>query len=107
MQCYALRNITIPHNVTEVGQQAFRYCKTLTDITIPENVATIHNEAFYMCYDLENIYCKPITPPQIGDDLFSTLSNSSIYVPSESVDAYKSADGWKSYATKIVGYDFE
>ena len=30
-----------------------------------------------------------------------------IYVPMESVDEYKAADGWKDYAYKIVGYDFD
>ncbi len=29
-----------------------------------------------------------------------------IYVPMVSVDAYKTADGWKEYAELIVGYDF-
>lgn len=30
-----------------------------------------------------------------------------IYVPRNSVDAYKAADGWKEYADDIEGYDFE
>ena len=29
-----------------------------------------------------------------------------IYVPSNSVDAYKAASGWKEYASDIEGYDF-
>ena len=29
-----------------------------------------------------------------------------IYVPMESVEAYKTADVWKKYADQIVGYDF-
>ena len=30
-----------------------------------------------------------------------------IYVPTESVDEYKSAEHWSEYADDIVGYDFE
>ena len=30
-----------------------------------------------------------------------------IYVPTESVDAYKDADGWSWYPDHIVGHDFE
>ena len=30
-----------------------------------------------------------------------------IYVPAESVEAYKAAEGWSEYAAKIVGYNFE
>ena len=33
-------------------------------------------------------------------------SNRKIYVPMESVEAYKSAEYWKNYADAIVGYDF-
>ena len=29
-----------------------------------------------------------------------------IYVPMESVEAYKSTDGWSDYADAIVGYNF-
>ena len=29
-----------------------------------------------------------------------------IYVPMESVDVYKSAEGWSEYADAIVGYNF-
>ncbi len=34
-------------------------------------------------------------------------SGRKIYVPMESVEAYKSADSWADYADSIVGYDFE
>lgn len=34
-------------------------------------------------------------------------SGRKVYVPAESVDAYKSAEGWSEYADAIVGYDFE
>ena len=30
-----------------------------------------------------------------------------IYVPMESVGAYRSADGWKDYANRIFGYYFD
>ena len=30
-----------------------------------------------------------------------------IYVPAESVEAYKAATNWSEYAADIVGYDFE
>ena len=33
-------------------------------------------------------------------------SGRKIYVPMESVEAYKSASGWSSYKSYIVGYDF-
>jgi hypothetical protein len=34
-------------------------------------------------------------------------SDCKIYVPTESVEAYKTAEGWSEYASDIVGYDFD
>lgn len=34
------------------------------------------------------------------------VSNCKIYVPMESVEAYKTAEYWSNYAGCIVGYDF-
>lgn len=36
----------------------------------------------------------------------SNASGRKIYVPRASVNAYKSAEYWKNYASYIVGYDF-
>ena len=36
----------------------------------------------------------------------SNASGREIYVPTESVDAYKSATYWNYYASAIVGYNF-
>ncbi|MBO5022307.1 MAG: hypothetical protein J6C53_02380 [Clostridia bacterium] len=52
------------------------------------------------------------TPPSLGDDVFYNSNNDSeiniskIYVPTASVSAYKSADGWTDYSTYITGYSF-
>ena len=37
---------------------------------------------------------------------YNNASGRKIYVPSNSVSAYKSASGWSDYASAIVGYDF-
>ena len=36
----------------------------------------------------------------------NNASGRKIYVPNESVEAYKSTDGWSRYVDDIVGYDF-
>jgi hypothetical protein len=56
---------------------------------------------------LTSVYCKPTTPPTAGNDIFYiNASGRKIYVPTESVEAYKSAEYWSDYANYIVGYDF-
>ena len=53
------------------------------------------------------VYCRAQTPPIIEQPNSSTFSNLSvIYVPKDSVNVYKTADGWKNYAAlTTAGYD--
>jgi hypothetical protein len=106
--CFSLTSITIPDGVTSIGEQAFLRCESLTSITIPDSVTEIGEHAFAGCESLKEVYCKPTTPPS-GDKymFYLNASGRKIYVPTESVEAYKAADGWKEYANDIVGYDFE
>ena len=46
-------------------------------------------------------------PPYFLDIAFDyNVSDRNIYVPRESIEAYKTADGWSQYASDIVSYDF-
>ena len=103
-----LTSVNIPDSVTEISESAFRECDNLEEITIGSNVKTIGRDAFNYCDNLKMIYCKPIIPPTVDIDVaFSPrLSFKAFYVPTESVEAYKTADKWKHLASKIVGYDF-
>ena len=105
--CTGLTNITFPDSVTTIGNDAFHGCKGLTSITIPGSVTTIGFEAFRDCTRLISVYCKRTTPPALGSWAFDDIkSNARLYVPRASVSAYKSVEGWKEYASQIVGYDF-
>jgi len=108
--CTSLTSITIPESVIMIGYNAFDGCSNLTNVTIPNSVTSIGEEAFYDCYKLTSVYCKATTPPTGGPCMFSSFSSRAsgrkIYVPRNSVEAYKSAEYWKEYADYIVGYDF-
>ncbi len=99
-----LTNTTIPEDVTTIGMEAFRECYSLTSVTIPDSVTTIGGYAFSGCNALKEVYCKPTTPPNLGAySVFGdNASDRKIYVPTASVDAYKTADGWSEYADAIV-----
>ena len=102
-----LKRINIPDSVTSIGDKAFYFCANLPKIIIPENVTSIGKGAFDECRKLTDIYVKPINPPKGDNDMFwSKATSRKIYVPMESVDAYKTADYWKDYAYSIVGYEF-
>ena len=114
-RCSSLTSITIPNSVTSIGGLAFGGCLSLTSVTIPDSVTSIGGQAFFECTSLTSVYCKAVTPPAVGDWMFSYYNNEyipvpigcTIYVPTESVEAYKNAEYWSDYAEYIVGYDFE
>ena len=105
--CSSLTSVTIPNSVTTIGWYVFYGCSSLTSVTIGDSVTTIGIYAFSGCSSLTSVYCKATTPPAAGNNMFyGNASGRKIYVPMESVEAYKSASYWSNYASYIVGYNF-
>ena len=103
----SLTNVTIGNSVRWIGEEAFSGCRNIISATISSGVTSIGGGAFDDCTSLKEIYCKPTTPPIVNMSMFeSNASGRKIYVPRNSVEAYKTAKGWKEYAEDIVGYDF-
>ena len=101
-RCYGVTSIDIPSGVTSIGENAFRDCSHLTSVTIPSGVVEIGGWAFGYCTSLTSITCLATTPPALDDiGVFNGTNNCPIYVPSESVDAYKEDTNWKLYASRI------
>lgn len=106
--CVGLTDINIPDNVIEIKQTAFSGCSNLSSLTIGKSVKSIGKSAFARCTSLTELYCKPSNPPAIDSSIFgSTSPTPQIYVPVESVNAYKTAEGWSTFANNIVGYDYK
>lgn len=115
--CTKLSSVTIPDGIEIIKESAFYYCKSLTDFNIPNSVREIGPTAFSWCpgpsaitipagvtnlggsclncSNLKEVHCKPTTPPN-GGYAFSTKWVT-VYVPSQSVDAYRSNPGWSKY----------
>ena len=117
--CSSLKNIDIPDKVTEIGYSAFKICSSLrsvtfekgsqlkymvegvfcdcealTSIEIPASVEMID---MYYCINLANIYCYPSIPPILND---FRCKNFVLYVPSQSLEAYKNSS-WSEYYSSI------
>lgn len=95
-----LTSVTIPNSVTSIGDQAFSKCSMLRSITIPNSVTYIGYNTFYQSKSLETITCTATIPPTLGayNDVSSVYA---VYVPAESIEAYKTATNWSYYASKI------
>ncbi len=115
-----IQHITIPEGITSIDEGAFYDCDRLVEVTIPSSVTAIGDFAFSNCEGLKIIYCKPTTPPTLDNTynhgtnicneagLFGrTKKYFKIYVPKESVKAYKKDRNWKHYSKCIEGYDFK
>jgi len=92
------KSYSIPDGVTRIGQQAFGFCSA-TSIEIPNSVTTIGPWTFEGCTELSTITCRAVNPPALGENSFGNLDLSAItlYVPAESIEAYKAADVWKDF----------
>ena len=101
-RCTGLISIILPRGLTEIGFGAFTECSSLTEIEIPEHVDTIGGGAFSNCPSLSSIVVLPSIPPILeGEGVFTKTNDAPIYVPSGSIDAYKSAKYWSQYANRI------
>ena len=98
-QCTSLTSIDIPSSVTSIGRNAFQNCSSLTSVDIPDGVTSIGESAFQQCNRLTSVTCEATTPPSLGGYAFESTNDCPIYVPCESVNAYKSA--WSDYADRI------
>lgn len=100
--CYDLTSINISDSMTTISTGAFIHCTGLTTIEIPSSVSTITGYGiFYDCTGLTSVICLATTPPSLGTTAFDKTNNCPIYVPAESVNAYKTATNWSTYANRI------
>lgn len=112
-RCFNLQSIVLPEGLTTIGGQCFRECNIAYTVDIPSTVTTIGSGAFDGIGSLNNwshrvdAIFRSTTPPTLSGDIFGRnsgqLATLHIYVPDASVNAYKAATTWSTYASCIKG----
>lgn len=97
----ALQVINIPLGVVSIGNSAFYRCALLKSLDFGEALTTLGASVFGSCTSLESLIFRATTPPTIGNNLAFNTNNCPIYVPDASVEAYKAATNWSTYASRI------
>ena len=82
-----------------IGNDAFSNCQNMREVTIPNSVFSIGARAFDRCFKLRSVTNYAASPQPILENVFWALDKSkcTLYVPAESINAYKAAEQWKEF----------
>lgn len=107
-ECNSLRSLVVPPGVTVIPETFVCDCHNLTSLTLPAGITQVGNSAFYDCSSLTKLFCEAPTPPTVGSYVFARMdaTRATIYVPYTSIDAYRAAEGWKSFSIQSDGRNF-
>lgn len=109
MEMWTLKEVQLPESLEYIGGWALSDCYRLRRLELPEKIKEIYNfgDNKYMLWagnGLRKVISKNSIPPAVGEDtsIFGlegdeVIINGALFVPAESVEAYKNANGWKSF----------
>ena len=94
--------------MTTIGDLAFCSCTSLASVNIGESVTTIGDGAFLHCDAITSVICLakncPVYERYWHHNMFSVYDTATLYVPKQSIDAYKTTDPW-SYFVNVVALE--
>ncbi len=94
-----IENLIIGDNVEMIGGRAFWNNTYLASVEIGKNVDRIGMQAFAYCPGLQRVVSLAKEPPKLYNEVFIGFDplHCHLEVPEESIEAYKTADGWKDF----------
>ena len=101
--CTSLVNVSIGTGVSELPEYCFNGCTGLRNITIPSNITGVYSFCFENCSGLTSMSFQATSPAFLYSyALGQTSYTFPIYVPSNSVNTYKTATSWSDYKDRIT-----
>jgi hypothetical protein len=96
-----ITSLILPSIQGSIGIQCCHNCANLKNILFGSELTSIGGEGFNNLPALESVVLQSTTPPSLGSYVWNGTNNCLFYVPDSSVEAYKTASGWSSYASRI------
>ncbi len=96
----SLENITLPSQCVTIGLMSLAET-SIKKLVIPAHVTTITNRAIRSNMQLESLVMLPTAVPSLGTENWYRVPYVTIYVPDESIEAYKTAPNWSDKAGYI------
>ena len=97
--CKRLQTIDLPQSLVNMGSSVFDRCIALQSVTLHGNFQYTSGNLFPFCNGLQFIACEAIDPPVLRYLRNFDFEQVILYVPEESIAAYRTADVWKDFAT--------
>ena len=100
--CPNLARFEIPQSINILGQGLITGNQKVHTLTIPARVTRIDFSAFDNT-GIKEVIVEALTPPATSEGEWYGFPETitSISVPAQAVEAYKTAEGWKKFADKI------
>jgi len=93
-----LTAIKFPEGLLSIGKCAFKDNESLSQVSFPSTLQRISANAFDGCNELSRVDCDAVVPPVMEMPCFSCdCSKVPAFVPTNSISAYKTAQGWKLF----------
>ncbi len=106
--CFSnLESVLLPDSLSHIKTRAFDYCLNLRELRLPAKTKVIDFRAFNDCPKFQTLYLDSIIPPLLEGykphwRFAGESKNLVVKVPAGSLNAYKSADGWKDLKIEEV-----
>lgn len=98
--CKQLKHVRLPASLSCLPDKTFKDCIALDSLCLGSDVTELGDNVVNGCTSLAYIRCDAVDPPAATNKTFANIDTyrCEVYVPEESVEAYLSAVGWRSFS---------
>ena len=102
-----LKEWTVHNGVTTIPDSCFYNCVNLRKVTCHSGITDVKANAFTGCISLEAVILNSVTPPTLANvNALNSANMCPIYIPGDSLSAYKSATNWSTFKNRFRPWDY-